>query len=342
MIALQDLPPNHRSQKTEEKDGLPGPRVLTSGVFDGLHLAHQQLVRKVVERAHHAAGHGTAMVFTFSNHPLSVLAPPYAPKTLLTQARKQEILENMGVDVLVMPPFTAELAATPPQAFVEEILVKRLAIDHLIVGYDFRFGKDGQGDTEFLKHKAAEYGFGLDVISAVFHEEHPVSSTYIRDLIDMGRVRLASEILGRPYELEGPVVHGHGRGAQLGFPTANVDFDESFAIPAAGVYAVYAVLKDRVCQGMMNIGWSPTFAGSLYRAEVFLFDFENRDLYGETLRILFMERIREERKFENVHALLERLRVDETLTRALLDSHPFAPSPSHATPQTRTKETDHE
>jgi riboflavin kinase/FMN adenylyltransferase len=339
MIVLKHLPGNGQAIEEERIETFPRPRILTSGVFDGLHLAHQQLIRKVVEKARVPSGRGTAMVFTFSNHPLSVLAPPYAPKTLLTTARKQEILEQMGVDVLVMPPFTAELASTDPQTFVEEILVKRLAIDHLVVGYDFRFGKDGQGDTEFLKQKSVEFGFGLDVVSAVFHEEHPVSSTYIRDLIDMGRVRLASEILGRPYELEGPVVHGHGRGAQLGFPTANVDFDTSFAIPAAGVYAVYAVLNGQVCKGMMNIGWSPTFTGSLYRAEVFLFDFEKRDLYDETLRIVFIERIREERKFENVHALLERLRVDETLTRAILDSHPLESFQGHTSPG--DKETAH-
>lgn len=337
MIVLKALPGNGQATEQARIETFSRPRILTSGVFDGLHQAHRLLVRKVVEKARSTADGGTAMVFTFANHPLSVLAPPYAPKTLLTQARKEAILEEMGVDVLVMPPFTVELASTDPRTFVEEILVRRLAIDHLIVGYDFRFGKDGQGDTEFLRRMATEHGFGLEVVSAVFHEEHPVSSTYIRDLIDLGRVRLASEILGRPYELEGPVVHGHGRGAQLGFPTANVDFDTSFAIPAAGVYAVYAVLNGQALRGMMNIGWSPTFAGSLYRAEVFLFDFEKRDLYGETLRIFFMERIREERKFENVHALLERLRVDETLTHAILDSHPIDSFLNPSSP-TRDKE----
>lgn len=296
-------------------------RVLTAGVFDGLHLAHQHLVRRVVQEAHVAATPGTAMVFTFANHPLTVLAPPYAPKQLLTTEEKIRCLEKMGIDVLFMPEFTLELGAIEPERFIADILVGAMRIDKLVVGFDFRFGHEGQGDAALLREKAGEYGFDLEVLSAIHHEDRPVSSTHVRELIDTGRVRMAAEILGRPYSLCGPVVSGYGRGTKMGFPTANLEFDPLFAIPASGVYAVRVEVEKQRWNGMMNIGTSPTFEGTEYRPEVFLMDFEG-DLYGKSMRVEFVERLREERKFESVHALQERLRVDESMARGLLDSHP--------------------
>lgn len=312
---------------------LPRPHSLTVGVFDGLHLAHQALVRRAVEARIPApppveagaptppplpAPPGTAIVFTFSNHPLSVLAPPYTPKTLLAPERKVELLEAMGVDVLVMPEFSSALALIEPEAFVRDFLCGALQVDRLIVGYDFRFGHGGAGNPELLLALGGAYGFEVTVVPAIHHEDRPISSTLIRELIDAGRVRAASELLGRPYELEGPVLHGLGRGATIGFPTANIRFDPAFATPAAGVYAVRVLDGPRVYSAMMNLGTRPTFSGTDFSPEVYLFDFSG-ELYGHRLRLQFVERLREERKFASVAELQDRLRVDERLARAVLN-----------------------
>ena len=316
----------------------PSPRVLTAGVFDGVHLAHQRLVHLTLRAAHRKEPGGTAIVLTFANHPLSVLAPAYVPKKLLSAQRKAVLLDRMGVDVLVMPEFTLAVAAMTPERFVEEILVRKCRINHLVVGFDYRFGASGTGDTRFLSEAGRLQRFQVEVAAAVTHEEWTVSSTRIRELIEEGRVHLAAEMLGRPYELSGPTVRGYGRGTQLGFPTANLVFDPSFAIPASGVYAVFVLVENPqppvlstqhsalgtqhslLCGGMMNIGSSPTFAGTEYRPEVFLFDYEGEELYGRELRVYFIERLREERKFPSAAALRERLGVDETMARAVLES----------------------
>ncbi|HBF34225.1 TPA: hypothetical protein DDW35_06640 [Candidatus Sumerlaeota bacterium] len=300
---------------------LPHPRVLTAGVFDGMHRAHQTLVQRVTNEAH--AESGTALALTFSNHPLTHLAPAYQPKQLLTLDRKIEVLQNLGVDILVMPEFSAELSHITPQVFVEDILIGCYGIDRLVVGFDFRFGAGANGDITLLKELGAKHGFEVKMLSAVQHGEWTISSTRIRELIEEGQVRLAAEMLGRPYELEGPVIHGYGRGATLGYPTANVQFDLHFAIPASGVYAVFVEVEGRRYGAMMNLGVSPTFEGSMYRPEAFLFDYPGEDLYGKTARVYFMERLREERKFPNAEALIERIKVDERLARVILEQSKF-------------------
>ncbi|NQU43269.1 riboflavin biosynthesis protein RibF, partial [bacterium] len=282
-------------RELEDVNGLelPSPRIMTAGVFDGLHRAHCTLVRGVVEKARSETS-GSSMVFTFSNHPLSVLAPAYQPKKLLSSERKAQLLNLTGLDVLIMPEFTARLAALDPDAFIQEVLVGRFRVDHLVVGFDFRFGSQGCGDADLLVRRGRELGFEVEVLPAVYEQEWPVSSTRIRELVEEGRVRLAADMLGRPYELEGPVVHGHGRGTGLGYPTANLLFDPAFATPASGVYAVLASIDGRIHPAMMNLGSSPTFQGTEYRPEVFLFDYAGESLYDNRLRVYFIERLREE------------------------------------------------
>ena len=320
--------------------GFPHPRILTAGAFDGVHLAHQQLLKRVVDAAHPAgqteearrtpASGGSAIVLTFANHPLTVLAPPYVPKLLLGPERRAGLIDELGADVLIMPDFSPELAALEPERFVRDVLAGWLGVDRVIVGFDFRFGRGGRGDAALLSSLAPECGFEADVVSAVYHDEVQVSSTHIRELIELGEVREASEMLGRPHELEGKVERGDGRGTQIGYPTANLRFDAAYAIPPCGVYAVFADVAGRRYEGMMNIGTSPTFAGTEYRPEVHLLDFAGGTLYGESARVLFVERLREERKFESVQALQNRLHVDEQVTRALLESHPQRSGPAEA------------
>jgi len=308
---------------------LARPRVVTVGVFDGLHRGHQRLVRRAVERA--AQGEGTggaAVVLTFPNHPLSVLAPPYTPRQLVSAERKRELLGKLGVSVVVMPPFTREMASTPAGVFLEEVLLRKCAADAIVAGGDFRFGMDGRGDTRLLAEAGRARGFELEVLPPLHHGDWLISSTRIRELIEEGRVRLAGEMLGRPYDLSGMVVHGFGRGRQLGFPTANLEFDADFVIPASGVYAVLVAFADgRLVGGMMNIGTSPTFGDAGRRAEVFLFDYEGESLYGSTLRVYFVERLREERKFVSTEDLQGRLRVDERIARALIEAFPARADP---------------
>ncbi|MBN1868624.1 riboflavin biosynthesis protein RibF [Candidatus Sumerlaeota bacterium] len=305
-----------------DRDAFGRPRALTAGVFDGVHVAHRRLLARTVEIARGDEARGTAIVFTFANHPLSILAPPYHPKLLLSRERKIELIERAGIDALVIQEFSRDLASLAPETFIDEVLASRLGVDRLIVGFDFRFGESGRGDAAMLEARAPDRGFAVETIPAVLHEDWAIGSTRIRELVEEGRVRLASELLGRPHELEGRVVRGFGRGAQLGFPTANIEFDPRFAMPPSGVYAVYVSDGDKVHGGMMNIGSSPTFAGAVYRHEAFLFDFQGEDLYGRTLRVHFVDRMREERKFASEQELTERLRVDEKIARAILESHP--------------------
>ncbi len=310
MLQVNDL-----DQLTRALQDAPAPRALTAGTFDGLHCAHQHLIATTRQ----AALEGTTIVFTFDNHPLSVLAPPYEPKRLLHPERKIEIMEQLGVNLLISPPFTQAFAGMDAETFVRDILVDTLHIDTLIVGFDFRFGHQGRGDEKTLRGLAERHGFEIHIEPAIYHEEWAISSSHIRDLIDSGHLRMAARMLGRPYELQGPVEHGYGRGTKLGYPTANLVFDPIYAIPASGVYAVFVHIGGERYPAMMNIGTSPTFAGTAHRPEVYVFDFEG-DLYAETLRVEFIDRIREERKFESPEALQERLKVDEQTCRAILES----------------------
>ena len=300
----------------------PSPRVLCAGVFDGVHLAHQRLAGRTVE----AAGEtGTSIVFTFANHPLSVLAPPYVPLMLSTSSRKRELLEATGIGVLAMVPFDAALAAMSPEAFVSDVLVGRFRVDRLVVGFDFRFGNQGAGHVETLEHLGKTHGFHVETLAPVREGEWVVSSTRVRELIDEGRLRDAEKLLGRPYEVEGNVVRGHGRGTKLGYPTANLAIDRTYALPPSGVYAVGVRVGERLHGGMMNIGYNPTFDGTHYSPEVFLFDYDGEPLYDTRLTVLFVQRIREERKFATAALLSERLAIDEKLARTMIDSHSLAP-----------------
>lgn len=301
----------------------PHPRVLSLGVFDGMHRGHQRLIRRTVEAAHLPKGdhgRGTAIVFTFRNHPLSLLAPPYTPKRLSSPAQKAFLLGKMGADAVIMPGFDPSIALLSAAQFLDEVLLGKLAVDHMVAGFDFRFGKSGEGDCDFLAEQGRAKGIGVDVLPALYHGGSIISSTRIRELLEEGRVGEVSEMLGRPYSLEGPIVRGFGRGRGLGYPTANIEFDRSFVLPGSGVYAILALCEGSLHGGMMNIGTSPTFGDAEYRAEANLFDFAGESLYGHSMRIYFVERIREERRFASVDDLVRRIQLDEKLARALVGS----------------------
>ncbi len=298
-------------------DNLPEPpsrTVLTIGNFDGVHLGHREIFRRVVGKAR--ALQGTAVVMTFEPHPLRLLAPERAPRRLNTPEEKVRLLAASCIDLLVVLNFTRALGEMSPEAFVRDILVGKLAVKHLIVGYDYAFGQSRQGDTAFLTEMAGKYHFTLDILDPIMAGQFVYSSTAIRRTLLDGRVAEVIGILGRNFTLDGVVVHGDGRGRKLGFPTANL-VTEKELLPRDGVYAVKVKWRDTYYDGVINIGHRPTFAPSPPTLEIHLLDFRE-DLYGERLRIYFVDRLRDEERFPSVEALQEAVVKDIEYARQVL------------------------
>jgi len=292
----------------------PCRTVVTIGNFDGVHLGHREIFRRVVDKAHELKG--TAAVVTFEPHPLRFLVPDKAPLRLNTPAEKVRLLAASCIDLLVVLNFTRQLAEMPAEDFVREILVGKLGVKHLIVGYDYAFGRNRQGNTDFLATQAELYNFTLEVLAPIRAEQQAHSSTVIRLALQEGRVADAIKTLGRNFTLDGEVVHGEGRGRKLGFPTANLVTQKEI-LPRDGVYAVKVKWREDYYDGVINIGKRPTFTDSAPTLEIHLLDFQN-DLYGERLRIYFVDRLRNEQKFSSVEALQEAVVRDITRARELL------------------------
>lgn len=288
--------------------------VATIGVFDGVHAGHQQVINRVVSDAkfHHLA----SMVITFDRHPRQLFDPQFRPQLLTTQQEKEQEIERLGVDFLVVLPFTKEMASLSARDFMAQILKERLNVKMLQVGYDNRFGHDSTEGIDDYRRYGDELGIMVyKGIRLDFQGYHiPVCSSNIRSLIaEEGEVDTANMFLGRNYELSGKVMPGEHIGHQLGFPTANLEPDDPFkVIPASGVYGVWATVGDsqKPLPAMMNIGTRPTFDGRNRTLEVNIFDFDG-DLYGQTVRISFLFRLREERKFESPEALVAQLQKDK-------------------------------
>jgi riboflavin kinase/FMN adenylyltransferase len=275
------------------------PRRVAVGEFDGVHLGH----RKVIE--------GSDTVLTFEPHPLAVIRPEAAPKLLTTLEVKAELVAGLGVEELVVIPFDGSFAQQTPQEFIDDVLTARLAATHVSVGENFRFGHRAAGDPGFLM---AQERFETRVVPLVEVDGEVVSSSHIRALIQAGEVESAARMLGRPFQLRGEVVRGDGRGRELGFPTANLVPDNSLVYPGHGVYAARS---DGACAAV-NVGVRPTFGtGRAVLVEAYLLDQEDRDLYGRTLRLDFLARLRGERRFESVQALVEQMGRDVARTREL-------------------------
>lgn len=300
----------------ENLSELPRQTVLTIGNFDGVHLGHREIFRRVIDRARELGG--ISGVVTFEPHPLRFLAPDKAPLRLNTPQEKVRLLKASCIDLLVILNFDQMLAEMSAEDFVSDVLVGRLKVKHLIVGYDYAFGRNRHGDTDFLAAKAKQYGFALEVLEPVRSEQQAHSSTSIRKLLQKGNVDEVIKILGRNFTLDGVVVHGDGRGRKLGFPTANL-VTEKEILPRDGVYAVKVKWQDDYYDGVINIGSRPTFATSGPTLEIHLIDFK-ADLYGERLRIYFVGRLRDEMKFPSVEALQDAVIQDIKRARALFSS----------------------
>lgn len=288
--------------------------VVTTGNFDGVHLGHREIFRKVVAEAHRIGG--TSVVFTFVPHPLKVLDPQRAPRLINSYAEKERLIEASCIDVLVCAPFTREFARLSAQRFVEDILVGKLGVRHIIVGYDYAFGRHREGDLSFLRRKGRESGFSVEGLQPITDDHTAYSSTRIRQMLMDGEVAEVVRFLGRHYTLEGHVIGGEGRGKTIGFPTANLDTEKDL-LPKPGVYAVKVRRGESLLDGVVNIGCNPTFCVEGTSVEVHLFDF-SEDIYGEKLRLYFIERLRDEMPFPSVEALVQAISADVKKARRVL------------------------
>ena len=287
--------------------------VLALGNFDGVHLGHQAIFQHVVTRAREVDG--TSMVFTFEPHPLQVLAPEKAPPLLTTYAQKIRLIAALGITVGLRVPFTEQFARQEPIEFVREVLWRHLGIHEVVVGHDFRFGHRRAGTVDFLQAQAEHFGYRVTVIPAIMQEDTVVSSSNIRRLLLQGQVEQAARLLGRHYAIEGPVVEGFRRGRQLGFPTANVR-PMNAIVPHKGVYTVRVEWENRLYPGVANVGYNPTFGNQALSVEAHLFDVD-ADLYGATVRVEFLHRIRDERKFASVEELAAQIASDAQEARTV-------------------------
>ena len=299
--------------------GLPTDKgtVVTVGTFDGVHRGHWAVLEEIRERAR--ATNRRSVLVTFDPHPLRIVRPEHAPPLLTTPLEKKEILAESGLEYAVFIAFTETLSRYSPRRFVEEILVDRLHVEELVIGFDHGFGRDRSGNADTLREIGADLGFDVDVVPPVEVGEEAVSSTRIRAAVAAGRMEEARMCLGRPYSIRGVVVRGDGRGKGLGFPTANLEVSASDKlIPPAGIYAVRGVLKRGTYVGALHLGPRPTFAGSPPSIELHLLDFEG-DIYGEAVRIDFVQYLRPVLPFDSVGALIDQMRADVDLARHVVD-----------------------
>ncbi|SHF23001.1 riboflavin kinase / FMN adenylyltransferase [Desulfacinum infernum DSM 9756] len=295
--------------------------VITIGNFDGVHRGHRALFQHVIDWAKKLGGE--SVVMTFDPHPLQVLRPGNGPDFITPHARKLELIEQEGIDAAIVVPFSEDFARISAHDFVKDLLVDRIGIKGIVVGYDYRFGRGREGNIKMLRDLGARYGFQVEMVSGIELDGTVVSSTAIRHLIRDGRLHEAESLLGRPYEITGRVVKGKERGRLLGFPTANIQV-ESQVPPKPGVYAVEVELDGEIHWGAANFGYNPTFGDPEPSLEVHLLDFEG-DLYGKELMVRFVERLRDEQRFDGPEALVAQIRKDvEEVRRVLASRRPMA------------------
>jgi riboflavin kinase/FMN adenylyltransferase len=292
--------------------------VITIGNFDGVHIGHQALFHEVMEKADIRGG--TAIAMTFEPHPIRVLKNNGHPPLITPYAQKIELIAKTGIDVLICIPFTHEFASITAKEFVLDILLNRIGIQTIVVGKDYTFGKNREGNLNLLKSYAEAYDFEVDVVDWIpISNNVPsrISSTQIRNLLIDGKVREAHKLLGRHYQVSGIVVPGRNRGGKLlGFPTANIKLREEL-FPKNGIYAVTVDCLGKRHQGVANIGYSPTFDDNALTVEVHILDF-NKDLYEKSIVVKFIERIRDEIKFSGISELSQQIAQDVLKAREIL------------------------
>jgi riboflavin kinase/FMN adenylyltransferase len=285
--------------------------ILTIGNYDGLHLGHRRIIERIKLKAREHKG--TSMLMTFHPHPLTILKPEKFVGLITPLHVKTRLIQEAGIDVLFIVPFTNEFHLISPEAFVDKLLIEKLGIKGLIVGYDFKFGKGGKGNVEYLASKSTKHGFFFEIQSAITLDGEKVGSNRIRKMIQDGDVRKAAAHLGRPYMIEGTVIKGDGRGRTIGFPTINLKSDFPL-IPKRGVYISMVEIDGKNFSAVTNIGYNPTFDGQGLTIETYILDF-SQDLYGRGIVLYFLNRIRDEVKFGSVDELKGRIWKDVETAR---------------------------
>jgi len=291
--------------------------VLTVGTFDGLHKGHQKIMKQMAEIA--KKNNGETILVTFDPHPRLVIYDDSKNlKFINTQKRKFQLLEKFGIDHLIIIPFTKEFSKTSSEDFIKDYLVDKLDVKKLIVGYDHHFGKNREGNYDQVNMLGRKYGFEVIEVSAQFVENTPISSTKIRNALIKGDIKKANVMLGYDYSITGIVVEGNKIGRKIGFPTANIEIEDHYKLIAAGgVYACKVEYSGKMYYGMGNIGTRPTIGINGLVTEVHIFDFD-KEIYGEEITIYFIDRIRDERKFDNLEELTKQLIRDRETVSELL------------------------
>lgn len=286
--------------------------IVTLGNFDGVHLGHQAIFRKVKEEAQ--KNNGEAVVITFEPHPLKVLSPQNCPPLLTPFRKKVMLIEKSGIETVLCIEFTLGFSKISPFDFIKNILIEKVKVKKIVVGYNYHFGRKQRGDVEILKQACKLFQVDVEVMEPLRMGSTTVSSSRIRELIKEGEVEEASKLLGRNYPVIGKVVQGAKRGQTLGFPTANLEISEEL-YPKKGVYAVEVVWNQQLLNGLANVGMNPTFLpdqakeGTPLSIEVYILNF-HQDLYGEEIQINFKKRIRDETRFNSPSELMEQIRKD--------------------------------
>ncbi len=307
----------HRQGKIDIPPRRP---VVTSGTFDGVHVGHQKILARLKELAQEA--NGETVVLTFWPHPRLVLQGVESSLKLLnTFEEKADLLEQAGIDHLVQMPFTEEFSHLSPHDYVQRILVDQLGTKFLVIGYDHRFGRNREGNFDYLQQHANSFGFQVEEIPRQDIDDIGVSSTKVRKALNSGDVASARLYLGRPYQITGPVVGGDKIGRGLGFPTANIAVQENYKlIPTDGIYAVEVIVQNKRFGGMLYIGNRPTLAGKNKTIEVNIFDFD-QDIYGRQITVTFLEHIRGDMTLDSLEALTIQLEKDRTAALAILQNN---------------------
>lgn len=313
------MPPEPHGQVSGLPPDVRGT-VVTVGTFDGVHLGHQAVLEEIQRRAERRGSH--SILVTFDRHPLTVVRPEVAPALLTTPDEKKAILAQSGLDYVAFLPFTRALSRYSPEEFIRLVLRDRFRVEELVIGHDHGFGRSRSGSIDTARRLGAELGFDVDVVAAVTagSRDRSVSSTTVREALVAGDVEAAALGLGRPYSFRGPVVHGMGRGKDLGFPTANIPAPGGRKLlPKEGIYAVRAAIRREIHNGLLHLGPRPTFAGSPPSIELYLLDFD-ADIYGEMVQVDFLSRLRDVEPFATPGALVEQMRRDGERAREFFAS----------------------
>lgn len=280
--------------------------VITIGKFDGIHKGHKVLIEKTVDYSKQK--NLKSIVFTFKNSPISYLSN-IITREIITEVEKMDKLDSLGVDMVIDIPFDKNMAEILAEDFVKEILVNKLGAKKVIIGHDFTFAKNREGNPLLLKTLGEKYGFDVEVVEPVIINDIRVSSTHVKDLIYAGRVEEIKNYLGRNYTIEGTVIHARQLGRTLGFPTANIKLEDNLIIPKRGIYATKVYIENEVYIGATNIGYNPTVNGEKMSVETNILQFD-KDIYGKTIKLEFLERIRDEKKFKDLKELKIQLKID--------------------------------